>query len=86
MGLITLLVGCSLGDNAATATVTSQPELYPDGSKIAFESNRDGNEEIYVMNADGSNQTRVTNNDAADRHPSWSHDGSNESTTHFREG
>ncbi|MCK4965245.1 MAG: PD40 domain-containing protein, partial [Dehalococcoidia bacterium] len=26
------------------------------GTKIAFESDRDGNYEIYVMNADGSNQ------------------------------
>jgi len=34
--------------------------LPPDGSKIAFGSNRDGNFEIYVMDADGSHQTRLT--------------------------
>ena len=37
-----------------------------DGSKIAFQSNRDGNEEIYIMNADGSGQTRLTDNPAED--------------------
>ena len=43
------------------------PAWSPDGSKIAFESGRDGNLEIYVMNADGSGQTRLTNN-ASTRH------------------
>jgi TolB protein len=27
-----------------------QPAISPDGSKLAFQSNRDGNYEIYVMN------------------------------------
>ena len=27
-----------------------QPAFSPDGSKLAFQSNRDGNYEIYVMN------------------------------------
>ncbi len=31
----------------------------PDGSRIAFASNRDGNVEIYVMNADGGGQRRI---------------------------
>ncbi|MEY2529595.1 MAG: hypothetical protein QOJ05_1685 [Verrucomicrobiota bacterium] len=47
----------------------------PDGTKIAFTSERDGNSEIYVMNADGSNQVRVTNDPAADYEPRWSPDG-----------
>ena len=33
----------------------------PDGTQIAFASNRDGNNEIYIMDADGSNQVRITN-------------------------
>jgi TolB protein len=32
----------------------------PDGTKIAFNTNRDGNQEIYVMNADGSNPVNVS--------------------------
>ena len=47
----------------------------PDGTKIAFQSDRDGNFEIYVMDADGSNQTRLTNNDHNDFSPVWSPDG-----------
>lgn len=38
----------------------------PDGTRIAFSSNRDGNYEIYAMNADGSGQTRLTQNEASD--------------------
>lgn len=47
----------------------------PDGTKIAFHSNRDGNFEIYVMNADGSEQTRLTDNDIDDFSPAWSPNG-----------
>jgi len=57
-------------------TADSYPSWSPDGSKIIFDSSRDGNLDIYVMNADGSEQTRLTSNDSADYYPSWSPDGS----------
>ena len=44
----------------------------PDGTQIAFQSNRTGNRDIYLMNADGSNQIQLTRNRADDRWPSWS--------------
>jgi len=50
------------------------PAWSPDGSKIAFHSDRDLGEdmsEIYVMNADGSGQTNLTNNAAYDTSPDW---------------
>jgi Tol biopolymer transport system component len=50
--------------------------MSPDGSRIVFQSVRDGNQEIYVMNADGSEETRVTDNPAHDAFASWSPDGS----------
>ena len=57
----------------------SHPAWSPDGSRIAFVSDRDnvGNStEIYVMNADGTQQTRVTA--TSDFHlydfPAWSSD------------
>lgn len=48
--------------------------LSPDGSKIAFQSDRDGNDEIYVMNANGDNSIRLTVNPASDKYPRWSPD------------
>ena len=49
----------------------------PDGTRIAFNSNRDAFfQEIYVMNADGSNQTRLTFNTTTDNRPQWFPDGS----------
>jgi Tol biopolymer transport system component len=49
----------------------SFPTWSPDGTRIAFGSDRDGNDEIYIMNADGSNQIRLTYNSAADYYPDW---------------
>ena len=51
------------------------PVWSPDGTQIAFQSNRDGNAEIYVMNRDGSNIRRLTNNPAIDTTPTWSPTG-----------
>ena len=51
------------------AAIDDGPAWSPDGTKIAFTSNRDGNDEIYVMNADGTGQTRLTNNAADDSSP-----------------
>jgi WD40 repeat protein len=52
-----------------------EPSWSPDGSKIAFRSERDGNGEIYVMNADGSGLVRLTQHAALDGRPTWSPDG-----------
>jgi TolB protein len=51
------------------------PAYSPDGSKVAFASNRDGNYEIYVMHANGSAVVRLTRSAAIDVAPAWSPDG-----------
>ena len=59
----------------SNGTGDARPHYSPDGTKIVFQSSRDGQAEIYVMNSDGSGQTRLTNNPAPDTAPSWSPDG-----------
>jgi Tol biopolymer transport system component len=62
------------------------PSWSPDGTQVAFMSERDGNWEIYVMNADGSNQTNITNDAGWDSRPSWSPDGTKIAFTSNRDG
>ncbi len=57
------------------AAIDTQPSWSPDGTLIAFQSDRDGNNEIYIMDADGSNPVRLTDNPADDTEPSWAPDG-----------
>ena len=52
-----------------------QPARSPDGTKVAFNSIRDGNLEIYVMDADGGNPVNLTRDGAYDQAPAWSPDG-----------
>ena len=51
------------------------PQWSPDGTKVAFSSNRDGNFEVYVVNANGSGLVNLTKNAADDSSPAWSPDG-----------
>jgi Tol biopolymer transport system component len=70
-------------DGSGQVNLTNNPAVYyhppvwsPDGTRIAFVTDRDGNYEIYVMNADGSSQVNLTHNPATDDNLEWSPDGS----------
>lgn len=68
-------------DGVAVTQLTSdpasdiQPALSPDGSRVAFASNRSGNWDIWITSVTGDPPVQVTNGDADDVHPSWSPDG-----------
>ncbi len=51
------------------------PALSPDGTKIAFASNRSGYWDLYLLEIKSGETTRLTNTQAYDGAPSWSPDG-----------
>jgi TolB protein len=67
----------------ATFPTEDGPVWSPDGTRIAFHTDRDATEadrwenyNIYVMNADGANLVQVTDDSAGEFFPDWSPDGS----------
>ncbi len=57
--------------------VNADPSWLPDGTTIAFWSNRSGADEIYVIDRDGANVRQLTHGTPGGaRHPSCSPDGS----------
>ena len=53
----------------------TNPHWSPDGSTIAFMSDRSGSRDIWVIPAEGGTSTQVTFHPGADRNPRWSPDG-----------
>jgi TolB protein len=51
------------------------PAWSPDGTKIAFASNRRGNHRIYVMDADGKNVLPIVHDEGRATAPAWTPDG-----------
>lgn len=81
-GLTKSYVGLMNADGSNPVNLTNQeksddafPAWSPDGTQIAFTSNRDGNNEIYVMDSTGGQLKRLTNDPRDDFAPAWSPDG-----------
>jgi WD40 repeat protein len=80
------------GNGANQTNITNNPAVdggpvwSPDGTKIAFDSNRSGHSEIYLMNANGSSPVRLTNGFDVAREPTWSPDGTKIAFSGFRGG
>lgn len=55
----------------------ANPVWSPDGSKIAYSSDRNGGKDIYVMPSSGGQSTRLTFNSAAETPEAFSPDGKN---------
>lgn len=47
------------------------PSCSPNGTKVMFESFRDGHWQIYVMDIDGSDETNITRSQWGEHHPDW---------------
>lgn len=63
-----------------------QPTWSPDGSGIAFQSNRDGHWKIWVIGANGDNPRPLSSDLFDEREPSWSPDGKSIAFTSTRSG
>jgi Tol biopolymer transport system component len=69
-------------DGAALRQITTGASINvfgawsPDGTRIAFRSNRDGANELYLMQPDGTDIHRLTFGGAPNTFPSWSPTGS----------
>src|SRR4029078_1667545 len=64
----------------------TDPAWSPDGSKLAFTSDRSGSADVWVMDADGTSTVNLTNNADFDAHPAESPDGSKLAFTSDRSG
>ena len=67
----------SEGTGAASQSVFFQvePDWSPDGTSIAFASQRSGSFDLYVMAADGTGTRRLTSTKDDESSPSWSPEG-----------
>ena len=51
------------------------PQWSPDGTRIAFYSDKDDGWNLYTMNPDGSDMRRITVDDSPDYYVTWSENG-----------
>jgi TolB protein len=62
------------------------PQISPDGRRVAFVSTVDNNVDIYILDLSTSRITRITDAPEKDSSPSWSADGTQIAFESFRDG
>ena len=70
-----MLKGGQLKRLTQTPGIDVSPAFSPDGSKIAFVSDREGNAQIYIMDSAGYNTARLTFSGDYNTSPAWSPSG-----------
>jgi Tol biopolymer transport system component len=65
-----------------TPSYDGDPTWAPNGSKVAFVSDRAGSSDVWIMNPDGRRQTRLTKSMEADDRPAWSPDSTRIAFSH----
>ena len=68
------------------ATIDAAGKWSPDGTRVAFFSNRGGKTDIYLVNADGSNIVQLTKDAVGANSPAWSPDGKRIAFASLRNG
>lgn len=64
----------------------TEPSWSPDGTRIAFASDREGRDSIYVVRLDGRELTRVIHSPQTDYDPAWSLNGESIAFSSDRDG
>lgn len=74
---LTLVLAAPVSTGSQPAAVHNDlfPAWSPDGTRLAFTSDRSGDPEIFVVGIDGTGLRQLTTTPGRDAHPSWSPDG-----------
>lgn len=62
------------------------PAVSPDGTRVAFASDRSGNFDVWIVSIAGGEPVQLTSDPASDRDPAWSPDGTRIAFTSDRSG
>ena len=69
------VLAVATGMPPAQAPSSSSPVVSPDGTMVAFVSNRAGNPDLFVVPAAGGTERQLTRTTEAEGRPEWSADG-----------
>jgi Tol biopolymer transport system component len=67
-------------------TIEIEASWSPDGTTVAFASNRSGGSDVYLIDVENGRVTRLTDDPVHDADPAWSPDGSRIAFTSHRDG